>query len=185
MADLLSKLNKALKVGGRNTPTGSFRHDNEAEILAAATDLLAKSETGRELLDYARNNNIAMHVLRNKQDYGVMPDAGAVYITCPAGQDMPTVRAVLQLALALREAMHEGDEAMKRPSPRIGRERFLQSYMKKDQDIAYIAAEVSYQLVQATGLSQIIDEIGHMGYGDVYEAYKHDVENAASGGTEE
>lgn len=181
MSDLVAKLNKALKSGPAKAPSGSLRHDNEAGILESAKKLLAKSEVGRELLQFAADNGISIHVLRNKDDFGVLPDQKAVFISCPAGQDMPGVRAVIRLAGALREAMQETTGEHERPkSAKIGRERFMQQQMDQQKDMLYWQTAVVYEIHEAAGLLEIVDEYAAMGYLSLYEAYVQDLQSTAS-----
>ena len=182
MTDLMAKLNKALKYGGTRTPPEStMRHENEAAILDAATKMLAKSKTGYALLDWARDRGVEMHVLRNKENFGFLPDKSIVYISTPAGQSMPTVRAVIHLAGALRQAQQEEIGGLERPTTtRIGKERYVQTYVEKDKDALYHQTAVVHELFEDTKLGEIIDEFQRMGYISLYEAYKEDLKSQGS-----
>ncbi|NBX67040.1 MAG: hypothetical protein EBQ96_08605 [Proteobacteria bacterium] len=171
MSDLIAKLNKALKPKGTSGPQGTFRHENEAEILDAAKKLLAKSHFGRELLTYADTKKLEMHVLRNKKDFGYLPENSAIYISCPAGQSMPPARAVIHLAGAIRKAYQEVDGSIPTPSVQVGRERFSRQLVEKSTDSSLYQTIVVYELVQNTGLLEILDEFDRMGYRSLYEAY--------------
>lgn len=179
--DLIEKLNKALKTKAKPAPSGSFRHENEVAILDAATKLLAKSELGANLLDFARTEGLTLHVLRSKQDFGYTPEEKAVYISCPAGVMMPTTRAVIHLAGALREAEQDTSDHLKRPTPKLGRERYARQLLEKKKDQAIAQAIVVYEIEEATGLSEIVDEFDRMGYRSLYEAYSLDVAESRTG----
>lgn len=179
MTDLIAKLNKALKPKAASAPAGSFRHNNEDAILAAAKKLLIKSEYGRELLNYAEGKKLEMHVLRNKQDFGFLPESSVIYISCPAGQDMPPARAVIHLAGAIRQAYQELEGKLPAPKVQMGRERFARQLVDKQADFSTYQVAVVYELVQATGLLEIIDEFAHMGYRNLYEAYAKDMAEAS------
>jgi len=182
MNDLIAKLNKALKFGGFSVPReGTMRHENEAAILDAATKMLRKSETGAGLLDWAQANSLEMHVLRNKDSFGFLPGKSVVYISAPAGQQMPTVRAVIHLAGALRQAQQEQTPGLERPTTaRIGKERYIRTFVDKDMDALYYQTAVVHELFEATHLGEIIDEFERMGYISLYEAYKEDLRSGAS-----
>ncbi len=175
MSDLIAKLNKALKPKGSSGPQGTFRHENEAEILTAAKKLLAKSEYGQELLAYARDKNLEIHVLRNKQDFGYLPENSAIYISCPAGQAMPTARAVIHLAGAIRQAYQEVEGNLPTPKVQMGRDRFARQAADKKKDFTIFQAAVVYEIAKATGLLEIVDEFDRMGYRSLYEAYALDM----------
>ncbi len=175
MADILSKLNKALK-SASHAPTGHFRHENEEAIIDAATKLLSKSETGAELLGFARDHNLTIKVLRNKQDFGFFPDGSSVYISCPAGQSMPTARAVIHLAGALREAMQDIEAAAyRRPQTNMPVQRYAQLSADRKKDQLLWQSAVVHELREETGLLEIVDEFAAMGYAHLYEAYKADL----------
>lgn len=180
MSDLLAKLNKALKPQGNKNSVGSFRHENESAILEAAIKLLSISEAGSELIAYAKQHEISMHVLRNKQDFGVLPDQKAVFVSCPAGVMMPTSRVVLRLAGALRDAMQSENGAFPRPDVRAGKERYVHAKLNKAADVALWQTAVAYEIHEKTGLLEIIDELFSMGYRSIYEGYKADQEASLS-----
>ncbi len=176
MSDFLARLNKALKSTLTPAPHGSFRHENEDAILSAAKKLLIKSETGQELLDFARDHNIEMHVLRNKQDFGFLPSKSVVYISCPAGKDMPTTRAVLHLAGALRDCMQDlTTDDLRRPHISQPVEIYSKTFTKKRLNQILWQCAVSHEILKETGLLEIVDELSAMGYGELYEAYKLDL----------
>ncbi len=178
MSDLLSKLNKGLKFGGGSATSGTLIHENEVAILETATQLLEQSNTGRELLDFARSRGIKMHVLRNKQDFGFLPGESTVYISCPAGQDMPPLRAVIHLAGALRQAEQETMPPLKRPkAAETPRDPYIKTYVEKDRDALFYQTAVVYELAKVNGLSEIVDEFGRMGYLKLYEAYQEDMKS--------
>ncbi len=175
MSDLIAKLNKALKPKGSSGPQGTFRHENEAEILTAAKKLLAKSHFGRELLKYAEEKPLEIHVLRNKQDFGYLPENSAIYISCPAGQAIPPASAVIHLAGAIRQAYQELDGNMPAPNVQMGRDRFARQVADKKKDFTIFQAAVVYEIFQSTGLLEIVDEFDRMGYRSLYEAYALDM----------
>lgn len=178
MSDLLSKLNKALKSkGGTNAsgPASSLIHENEKAILEAATQLLSKSERGREVLQFAQSHNVKMHVLRNQDDYGFFPDKSEVYISCPAGQDRPSTRVVIHLAGLLREAMLEATEGLKRPNPAIDQDSYVRIQMEREKDISIWQTLIVHEIYEVTGLLEIIDEFKRMGYSSLIEAHQLDL----------
>jgi hypothetical protein len=177
--DLLSKLNKGLKFGAKAAPSGLL-HENEVAILDAAKQLLNNSAHGRELLDYAAQNGVKLHVLRGTEKFGFFPEDSAVYVSCPAGQRMPELKTVLLLAGALREAMLERENGLKRPTPAIGRERFIATQTERDVQITGWQVLVGYEIFEATGLREIIDVMESMGYASLIEAHKLDLEAKTS-----
>lgn len=175
--DLVSKLNKALKIGSGQSGSNSFRHENEAEILATAKEILAQSPTGAGLLKFSVENRIEMHVLKNKQDIGFLPDKSVAYISCPAGQKMPTLKAVIHLAGALRQAEQETEPHLKRPQPsQMPKDRYVQAFIAKDKDILFTQTKVVAELAKVNGLLEIVDEFASMGYLSLYQAYQEDTE---------
>jgi hypothetical protein len=176
MSDLIARLNKALKSTLIPAPHGSFRHENEESILTAAKKLLIKSETGEELLKFAQDHAIEMHVLRNKQDFGFLPSKSVVYISCPAGVSMPTTRAVIHLAGALRDCMQDlTTDHLRRPDIRQPAEKYSKTYADKKLNQVLWQCAVTHEIFKSTGLLEIVDELRQMGYGKLYEAYKLDL----------
>ncbi len=181
--DLIAKLNKALKFGSNSSPA-TLIHDNETAILAAATQVLNKSETGRALLEFASETGIRLHVLKNKKDFGFLPGKSEVYISCPAGQNMPTPRAVIFLAGALRQAQQEMTDVLKRPNAvTLPEDAYVRSMVAKDKDTLFTQTSVVYELSMVNGLLEIVDEFHRMGYRSLYEAYKEDVKSQERAGT--
>ncbi|MBU6235816.1 MAG: hypothetical protein KGQ41_08225 [Alphaproteobacteria bacterium] len=131
------------------------------------------------MLAFVRDKNIEMHVLRNKQDFGYLPDKSAVYISCPAGQDMPPARAVIHLAGAIRQAYQQVSGELPAPNISAGKERFAKQLVDKKRDYTMYQAVVVYEIVKRTGLLEIIDEFEHMGYRTLYEAYALDMAEAS------
>lgn len=184
--DILSKLNKALKGGSPATPQPTAAglkliHENEAAILDAARQLLSKSEVGGALLDFAQSSGIQIHVLKNKQDFGIFPNESTVYISCPAGQPMPPARAALHLVGALREAMQDREPDFARPDLSVGSDSYANQMAERKRNQLFWQCAVAYELAEVNGLLEIIDEIRGMGYLEAYEAYKVDLQNQASG----
>jgi hypothetical protein len=180
MNSLIDRLNKALRPSQGGGNPGRFTHENEVAILDAAKQLLNKSEAGRELLLFARDKNIQLHVLKNKSDFGVLPKDNTVYISCPAGQELPTVRAVIHLAGALREAMQEHTADLKRPNISIEPRVYAHLSGERRVDQLYWMTAVVYEIYEATGLLEIVDEFVSMGYLNLYEAYKTDLNGSSS-----
>jgi predicted transcriptional regulator len=175
--DILSKLNKGLKFGA-GAASGTLIHDNESAILDAATQLLSKSATGAKLLNFAAENGIKMHVLRNKAEIAYNPAESTVYIAAPAGLPMPGMRAVIHLAGALRQAQQETMEGLERPkSANIPQDQYVKTFVQKDKDALFAQTCVVYELSKVNGLSEIVDEYEAMGYLSLYKAYQEDMKS--------
>lgn len=179
MNGLLKKLNDALRPKVQNEAhKATLRHDNEAQILDFALRLLEKSETAQSLISYAQDSGLQMGVLRGDVDnFGFFPENSMAYISCPATQNMPPARAVIYLASGIREAMLEETAGLKRPTARVGKERFIAIQMERDRDIATHLTKIVYEINKNTGLLEIIDEFKRIGYGSLIEAYKLDMAN--------
>ena len=178
MSNFVEKLKKALKPTDSRSLAGNFIHDNEVAILREATQVLNQSETGRELLDFARQNGIAVHVIRNKEKFGLLHGDSTVYISCPAGQDLKPTHAAIQLAGALRQAQQETEEGLKRPkSVNIPHDQLVRTYVEKDKDVIWYQSAVVHELAKINGLSQIVDDFTSMGYLSLYEAFQEDIKS--------
>lgn len=179
--DLMGKLNKAISGGNKPAAAGNLRHENEEAIVNAAVQLLAKSETGMTLLSFAKDRRMPIHVLKSKEDFGILPDQNAVYISAPGGQAMPNIRAVIQLAGALRIAQQEETENLRNPAINIGRERWAQITTEKRLDALFSQTAVVYELGVEKNLSEIVDEFVRMGYGELLEAHRRDLAEGQQG----
>lgn len=177
--DLLAKLNKALK-SGSPAHTATLIHENEVAILDAAKTILSKSEVGASLLLFAQSSGLKLHVLKNKQDFGVLPNESSVYISCPAGQPMPSARAALYLAGAIREAQQDRSADLKRPDLRSGSDVYKEKMKARKMDELDHQVRIVYELAEVNGLLEIVDEFAAMGYLDLYEAYKSDLNGKAT-----
>src|SRR5690606_4510435 len=97
MNSILQKLNEALRPKNR-TVSADLRHENESAIIDALVQLLQTSSTGQNLLSYAQNSGVSIHVLRgNIDNFGYFPEKSTIYISCPAEVSMPTARSVVYL----------------------------------------------------------------------------------------
>lgn len=179
--DLMSKLNKATSGGNKPAASGNLRHENEDAIVNAAVQLLSKSETGMGLLTFAKERRLPIHVLKTKDDYGILPEQNTVYISTPGGQPMPNTRAVIQLAGALRIAQQEETENLRQPNINIGRERWAQITTEKRLDALFVQTAVVYELGVEKNLSEIVDEFVRMGYGNLLEAHRLDLNEGQQG----
>lgn len=176
--DLLSKLNKGLRFGG-GASSGTLIHENEQAILDAATQLLNNSATGAQLLNFAAQNGIKMHVLRNKTDIGYVAAESMAYISTPAGQPMPGMRAVIHLAGALRRAQQETIPSLKTPKSALftPKDQYVKTMLAKDKDVLMTQTVVVYEISKVNGLSEIVDEFAAMGYLSLYKAHQEDMKS--------
>ena len=63
----------------------------------------------------------------------------------------------------------------------MGVERYAQISADRKRDQLFWQSAIVYELYEATGLLEIVDEFAAMGYFNLYQAYKADLEGEASG----
>lgn len=153
------------------SPT-SYVHPDNASILSQARHYLKSSPTGARLLQLADQRDITVRILANKDVTRFVPDAGHVYLGV-AGDTEPDYRHLtLNLGGALREAEHflvgyaPPDPKNSDPTD------FAALSFAKELDIIINMCRVAEDIHANGILENVLDALGEMGHGEIYQSYK-------------
>lgn len=175
--DPFDTLNKTFSAG-RNSAKSSFRHEREDHIIDQLRFVMKHSDTAQALLDFADNHNIQIHVLKNKEDFGFIPEGQIVYIAATPNERIGTPEMLINLIGALREAQQEQFPETRRPTLDMGEERYVQHYVDKKADIHWHQCQAIEEIEKSLGFTEIVDSFRAMGYSEILEAYKKDKESS-------
>lgn len=184
---LFDKLNATI-----NTPStpkavaqrGNITHPNSDHIVERATQIMLRSYTGQKLMDFANDAQLQMVVLANRAESGYAPEGKTIYLNVPAAQDIGSAAIIIQLTAALREAMQEEIDELKRPSFEWTKQQFSQRHVDRGRDKRFYICAVAHELVYEHNMRELFDEMAKIGYDVLLEAYGKDLQeskNAASG----
>lgn len=168
------------KAAPNTTNRADFTHPNSDALIAAATQVLALCATGQMLLDFADHAGIKMVVLSNQTEGGYSPNGKVAYINVPAGQEAGNAAIIIQLTGALREAMQEEIDELKRPLLEWPEHDFAQRHVDRDRDRLFYVCSVAYELINEQKMREIFDEMSKIGYINLLEAYGKDQEELKS-----
>lgn len=174
---IFDKLNASMKASEpQGKPQGMLKHHpNEEAILKAITGLMASSATGKELLDYADNNEIKITLLGMKQEVSYVPSDNTIYLSWPAQDMKGSPRLIIHLTKAIREAIQDVTPGLERPEFNWPQQNHVERTIERDKDQLWHVCAVAHQLIEKHNIIEILDEIEKMGYIDLYKAYKEDL----------
>lgn len=174
MTNPFDALNKAVK---RNVEPrkGGFRHDREDEIIAHALDNLALSAKGRELIAFRNTYDIQIGVLKSKNPVDYVPAEKTAYISATSSQNIDDPELTIHLAGALREAMQEHIDNLKKPTVAMGQTNFANRFGDKVEDKLIWQTLIVFELGKNANKSEFIDTFRAMGYSDLIESYEKDL----------
>ena len=178
---VFDKLNKQL---GEKSATpkaainSDFIHPNSEAMITSACTLIAKTNTGQMLLDFAKTANISMHAISQSTDSGYMPNQKTIYVSVPAPQETGTSRIIILLAGALREAMQEEVDELKRPPLNWPEHDYAQRMVERNRDKWWYTCAVAHDLIHEHNMHELFDEFRMMGYDKALIGYGKDLEEA-------
>lgn len=175
------KLNSEIEAAPKPKPVAqraSLKHPNSDQIVAAASAAIARSTTGKMLLDYADGAGITITALTNQSEGGYSPDGKQVFIGIPAGQEQGNVNAIIQLVSGLREAMQEDLDELKRPPLDWPEQHYGQRFVDRDRDALWHVCAVAHDLIYEYNMRELFDEMTRIGYHELLEAYGKDLKES-------
>lgn len=173
-ANPFDALNNAVKKAA-TPPKGGFRHEKEVEIVKHALEMLALSPKGRELIAFKNNHNISIGVLKSKNSVDYAPSERTAYISASSGQKADDPALTINLAGALREAMQEHDNTLKKPEISMTQANYNNRFIDKIEDKLVWQTLVVYELGKIANKSEFIDTFAAMGYSNLIESYEKDL----------
>ena len=171
----ISKRPSSPKIGQKKD---GFIHPNSEQMITSACNLIARTDTGQMLLDFAKKADIKIHAVTNSAEHTQSTDPKTIYIGVPAAQETGSARIVILLSGALREAMQEEIDELKRPPLSWPEHDYAQRMVEKDRDKWWYSCAVAHDLIENHGLRELFDELHIMGYYSLLEAYGKDLQEA-------
>ena len=178
---VFDKINKQLGEKPRTQKSAlntDFIHPNSDTMVTSACNLIRKTKTGEMLLDFAKNAGISMHVLAQNNESGYTPNQKTVYISVPAAQEAGTAKIIILLAGALREAMQEEIDELKRPPLTWPEHDYAQRMVERNRDKWWYTCAVAHDLIHEHNMHELFDEFRMMGYDKALTGYGKDLEEA-------
>lgn len=161
-----------------NQTKRSYSHEQGDQIVDQLNGMLAKSETGTELLSTVKSNDFCIDVIKNSPSCIYSPTDKKIYVGVPSGKPDVPVRLVLSFASAIRDAEHS---LMGYDIPEEGSiddaERASIIHTKEIDKMIY-QFKVAYELANHANMNEAVDVIKKLGYSDAYEVYVSERESS-------
>jgi hypothetical protein len=151
-----------------------IRHSREREIIDIALNRLSQSEMGQELVDFVRDYDIKISVLRGAQNRDYAPSKEAVFIAVSESMDIADPEITIHLAGAIRECSHEYDPMLQKIPFERGETIYFQREEQKLADKLQWQGIIVYQLGKLAGKTEFLDSFTIMGYSSIIDAYEKD-----------
>jgi hypothetical protein len=152
-----------------------IRHSREAEIVDIALNNLSQSELGMVMVDFIRDNNVIITVLRGSDNRDYAPDKDHIFISVSEGSDVDDPAHTINLAGAIREAGQEYEPHLKRLTIDHGESIHFHREEKKFEDKIIWQTAIVYELGKIANRSEFIDSFTLMGYSYLVDAYEKDI----------
>jgi len=150
-----------------------YRHPQAEHIEKEIRSLLSEIETGKHLLQHAKNHNLEIYLIRHKEIRGHSPEGKIICLSIPEEKSEIEPRMVLELVAGLREAeqTHLGYT-----SPRAGMDplEFAALSHAKNLDIVVHMCRVAFELHKHLNTQDYVDVLEKLGHGGIYDAYVRD-----------
>jgi len=169
-ASMNSALKKEVKPEKR-----MIRHSKEREIIDITLNNLAQSEMGKELVDFVKDYDIKISVLRGTQNRDYAPSKEAVFITVSENMDIADPEITIHMAGAIRECSHEYDPMLRRVDPSNGESIYVHREEQKFDDKMYWMTGIVYELGKIAGKTEFIDSFTLMGYYNLIDVYEKEL----------
>ena len=174
MKNPFESLNTLLK-SEKHPEKRMIRHSKEREIIDIALGNLSQSELGQELVDFIKDYDIKISVLRGRDNRDYTPSKDAVFISVADDTDIDDPEITIHLAGAIRETYHEYDPKLRRIDPSNGESIYVQREQHKFEDKLLWETAVVYELGKLANKSEFIDSFAAMGYYSLIDAYEKDL----------
>lgn len=162
---------------GQSTPKQNvggvdYNHPHEEKVRQAIQTSLSQTQTGKDLLEMASQNRVAIRVIKAKGASGFVPEAKTVYIGLAPELSTPISETILDAAAYLRQAQLQF----------LGQKNPDDSMSSVDQAIAFDTKMLDSLTVMCKittehyekGQTEFVDAMLRMGHGELYETFKSD-----------
>lgn len=175
MNDIFSKLNSSFSPS-KQTKKPGYRHESEEDIIKELRYVMQNSPTAKNLLAFADEHKLEIHILKNKSGFGFVPETSHIYISATPETHSGSADMIIHLAAALREAQQEFEPELKRPQISEGQQSYQQKFVNKKSDIRWHQCAVVHELDQNLGFTEIVDSFKAMGYSEILDGYRKDLQ---------
>jgi hypothetical protein len=155
---------------GRFSSKSFYAHPSTKRIIADTEILLKKSKTGKELLNFARDHNIKVDIIKGPKITRYMASATQGILTLPAVQAESNPRIVLEYAALLREGEQEAS-GFSCPDKDENPIEYVNMAHSKNLDIVLTMCEIAYELNERLKYKEFLDELSALGHNDVYREF--------------
>lgn len=142
------------------------------KMIKFGLDMLSNVPVGIELIDFIRQQDIKIKVIRGPEETSYVADDKEVVIVLKSANPAQPSRFILLLAGAIRQIMQEYN-GLEQPSANKPNDEILEKVrVKKGDKIAYMCA-IAYEINQIETFKDyhIIEELKNMGYNNHIEAF--------------
>lgn len=171
---LFDKLNALVK-REKKPEKRLVRHSQEREIIDIALANLSLSEKGQKLVDFVKEKDIRISILRGQDTRDYTTTAKEVFVSVRQETDIDDPAITIHLAAAIREAMHEYDLNLKTPSPHQSEAIYVHRMGQKDDDKLIWQTIIVYELGKISNKTEFIDSFALMGYYSLIDVYEKDL----------
>lgn len=143
------------------------------KMITFGLDILSNSSIGIELIDFIRENDIKIRVIRGPEEKFYVSDKKEAVIVLKSADPAQPSRFILLLTGAIRDVMQEY-EGLETPDFDPDVESVLEQVRKKRGDrVGYMCA-IAYEINQIESFSDyhIIDELKDLGYSEHWNYFK-------------
>lgn len=151
------------------------RHPQEKEIIEIALNNLSESALGKELVDFVKENNIKISVLRGRNTRDFAPTTEVTYISVADDIDINDPEITINMVASIRGAEQEADQRLRSIPYERGESLYVQREEQKLSDILQYQAKIVYELGILANKTEFIDSFTLMGYYSLIEAYENDL----------
>lgn len=151
-----------------------FKHECNEVLLEQTKEKLAKSETGRRLLEIAGRRNVRFTTINNKETSVFVENKESIIISAPVTTKELPLKLVLELGAAIRdiELRYIGYDV---PKPDDDPIEYANSLHTREIDKVVYRCAIAHELNKNNDLPEILEEIKKLGYIDVYNAYVNEL----------
>ncbi len=148
----------------------SYGHPYSQSIIDSALDVIGQTETGQVLIRACKKGGIPIHVIKGTGQSGYSAQARIIYLQVSGKKEKADSDDILSLIKAMREADQELI-GLTAPDPMKDIMKYATVMHTKNLDSIVYVCKVVKELTNSSILTDLLDGLGKLGYGNVYKAY--------------
>ncbi len=171
----INPLSGAFGALGNKPHVNTYAHDESDKILVSLREILSQIPAGQRLLEILDQFKIPVKIIKSRDIQYTTPDEQSIYLfTAPHYKKDIDVLAVT-LACGIRD-IEQSIKGFTKPDPQLDPVEFASITFSRSLDIIVTMCEISDQLKEKFGYEKPLDIIEEIGHGDIYRAYKSQVD---------